>query len=158
MGGPIALDDWVFPAEAREHVLATARHFVVAPSRVEGLSRTNLGGTVDRPEVPDEALLWDRFLRLPRGMGWVTLSTAGYPSVALSPSALAHVLLSPAVLHRYVHDFVEVRARSGLDEGLDSGLPNPLIDSVVELLGSQPQGVFDYELEGPLARTVRSAL
>lgn len=99
-------------------------------------------------QIPDQGVLWDLLLKLLGGMGSVTFSDTGYPVVALYVAAEARILISPATLQRYVGDFVEARAKLGLDDGLASGLPNPLIDSVVELLGSQSPGAFDYELRG----------
>ena len=51
-------------------------------------------------------------------------------------------------LFEYVLEFVARRRERGLSDGLDNGLPLPIMDSAGECLGPQGAEYAEYELEG----------
>lgn len=96
--------------------------------------------------IPATGTLWQRFRTFLEQWGTVQETATG---VQLSwGDHVTEVTLTPSQLHEYVADFVTWRTEHGMDDGLTSGLPLPLMDSFGETFGPQESAYARVELVG----------
>lgn len=70
---------------------------------------------------------------------------------------VTEVQMTQAELHAYVSDHVRWRTEHGLDDGLEDGLPLPLMDSFGDCFGPQDQPYARLELQGLELQVVSDA-